>query len=438
MAGPENGLQDWLGKRQFYNIKSKSLEHVVEVLASPLPGSPPVSDDQGEEPVCTSHAVGKCMVDILDGFGYDCSQEEIVESLKERVQPKHKAVRFEAFEGVGFDVSIWKRGTDSTITRKVPICLKIQRQPRVNIANWRGPVTSDLRKEHHLSVAGIWEYNPNARKEEERYHAVYIDEFTKNPGTRYIHLLHFILIIQNQCYTLYLGNGYTLKCINSWGTLKEPNPELSNKKFTDLFYVSLYSYEEAVARRNLESEEEKYLLVSTQGKSAEKNGVANLLGLYKETGIPHNDAKCYKQVHTLNEEDEMGYIYRHCDAKGTWFFSRNLETGSEDCVLKMDTTLTLNDVPKKGWKYNCNGRWIIDHQLEIETLSQPPEDYDIDIRASADAHIDCLGTFKPFENLYSCGRRVYKHSEKNYFLMGKQYWHFNTYLILGSGSVIRK
>ena len=192
MAGPENGLQDWLWKRQFYNIKSESLEHVVEVLTSPVPGASPVPDDQGEEPVCTSHAVGKCTVDILDGFGYDCSQEEIVKGLKERVQPNHEAVRFEQFDGVGLNVSIWKRGTDSSNSRKVPICLKIQRQSRVNIANWRGPVRRDLLKEHHLSVAGIWEYNSNAGLEEERYHAVYIEDFTKNPGTFNL----FKLIIQ--------------------------------------------------------------------------------------------------------------------------------------------------------------------------------------------------------------------------------------------------
>ncbi len=191
MAGPENGLQDWLGKRQFYNIKSESLE-CVEVLGSPLPGASPFTDDQGEEPVCTSHAVGECTVDILDGFGYDCSQEEIVRSLKEHVQPNHKAVRFEKFDGAGLNVSIWKKGTDSTKTRKVPIWLKIQRQPGVNIANWKGPVPRELMKEHHLSVAGIWDYNSNARNEEERYHAVYIEEFIKNPG---IHINKSYLLI---------------------------------------------------------------------------------------------------------------------------------------------------------------------------------------------------------------------------------------------------
>ena len=215
----------------------------------------------------------------------------------------------------------------------------------------------------------------------------------------------------------YLGNGYTLKCINSWGKLEQPRPELNNKLFTDLFYVSLYSNEEAVEKLEAGEEEqaEKYLMVSSEGKSAEQKGVATLLGLYKEMGL-HNDAKCYKQVHTLNDEDEAGYIFRHCDAKGTWYFARNLEAGPEDCFLKMDSTLTLNDVPKEKWKINCNGRWVIDHQLKIETLSEPPADYDIDISAVVD--IDCLGTFEPFLNLYSCGRRVYKHATKNYFLMG--------------------
>ena len=180
MAGHENGLQEWLGKKLFYNIKNNSLECVVP--ASPVPGAIPVPDDQLEEPVCTSHAVGKCTVDILDGFGYDCSQEEIVKTLKDRVQPKHEAVGFEKFDGLAIKVRIWKKGTDRSRSRIVSICHKIQRQSRVNIANWRGPVPRELMKEHHLSVAGIWDYNPNARAQEERFHAVYIEEFIKNLG----------------------------------------------------------------------------------------------------------------------------------------------------------------------------------------------------------------------------------------------------------------
>ena len=55
---------------------------------------------------------------------------------------------------------------------------------RVNIANWTGPIQEKLLKEHHLSVAGIWDCKPKALKPEDRYHAVYIKEIIKNPGIK--------------------------------------------------------------------------------------------------------------------------------------------------------------------------------------------------------------------------------------------------------------
>ena len=184
MAARETGLQHWLKERKFYNIKSKSLDLIPEVPPSPKPGSSPIPDDQGQQPVCTSHAVGKCVVDILDGFGYDCDQEEVVTSLKERVQPLSQAVQFEAFEGETISVKIWKKETDGSRSRSVSISLKVQRQSRVNIANWTGPIQGKQLKEHHLSVAGIWDCKPKALKPEDRYHAVYIKEIIKNPGIK--------------------------------------------------------------------------------------------------------------------------------------------------------------------------------------------------------------------------------------------------------------
>ena len=157
-------------------------------------------------------------------------------------------------------------------------------------------------------------------------------------------------------------------------------------------------------------ENDKYLLVSSEGRSHEKKEAATLMGLYEEIGI-HNEAKSYRQLHTLSQDTDIGFIYRRSEA---WCMSREL--GSADPILKVDP-LTLNEVPKTGWRYRNDARRCTDHHLRIVTLPTIPPGRDVQI--SADVDIECLGTYKPFQNLFSCGRRVYKHAEKNYFLLGK-------------------
>ena len=61
-------------------VKTDS-ENKKVVDERPPPAQPPKPSNQGQRPVCSSHAIAKALVDILDGFGYDCDQQDIIDKL---------------------------------------------------------------------------------------------------------------------------------------------------------------------------------------------------------------------------------------------------------------------------------------------------------------------------------------------------------------------
>ena len=90
MSKPDD-LFTHLQEKKFYNIDTKK----VETIPSQPPSQPPVSSDQGSAETCTSHAVGKADVAILDGFGYNSDQDKIIENCENAVG--RKKVNVEAF-----------------------------------------------------------------------------------------------------------------------------------------------------------------------------------------------------------------------------------------------------------------------------------------------------------------------------------------------------
>ena len=64
--------------------ENSTLKKIFERFCLPPgpPGKRPVVSNQGDKPVCSSHAVGKACVDIIDGLEYDdCNQDEIINAL---------------------------------------------------------------------------------------------------------------------------------------------------------------------------------------------------------------------------------------------------------------------------------------------------------------------------------------------------------------------
>ena len=61
-----------LRQRKIYDIFSKVDKSADSIGAPPeLIGQPSVVSSQGNEPICASHAVGKAIVDIIDGYTYN-------------------------------------------------------------------------------------------------------------------------------------------------------------------------------------------------------------------------------------------------------------------------------------------------------------------------------------------------------------------------------
>ena len=61
-------------------VKTDS-ENKKVVDERPPPAQPPKPSNEGQRPVCSSHAIAKALVDILDGLGYDCDQQDIIDKL---------------------------------------------------------------------------------------------------------------------------------------------------------------------------------------------------------------------------------------------------------------------------------------------------------------------------------------------------------------------
>ena len=123
---------------------------------------------------CAIHAVGKAVVEILDGFGLDCDQTQVVKNLIERVQPNKKAVSIERFHMKPCDVVVWRKG-QSDDKKKKSLNLWIQRQ-EVGEQYWSGPKISDEeRKENHMGLVGLWLIGDKTYK----HHAVYVKSCKK-------------------------------------------------------------------------------------------------------------------------------------------------------------------------------------------------------------------------------------------------------------------
>ena len=89
----EASLLNLLRQRKTYDIHARVDKSVDLIGAQPeLTGQSSVVSDQGTEPTCSSHAVGKAIVEIIDGFTMDCDQDKIIEDLIKTV-PCSQAVK---------------------------------------------------------------------------------------------------------------------------------------------------------------------------------------------------------------------------------------------------------------------------------------------------------------------------------------------------------
>ena len=165
--------------------------------------------------------------------------------------------------------------------------------------------------------------------------------------------------------------------------------------------------------------EDDVILLTSSGPSAEYQGSA--LGLYRREGT-HNNSPYYKHL------DIEEYIYRN--KNGEWYMGISLGYRAGYGLWNENKT---DSVPLVGWKcWNGDASfadkahwWLPDPHLKILTPSDPSYPLlcgEITIEAPGNSILrkeKCLGVYKLWGNMFSAGRRVFKHSSKNRFLMVK-------------------
>ena len=216
-------FKNYLRRQEYFDIVSQQVKFLYDKTEpGPPSGQPAVVSNQGNAPTCSSHAVGKCIVDIIDSYGLNCDQEAVIKALIKEVQPDQKAEYIHRFNKRSIDVNVWaKDGTKA----KIKISLLVQPNDYASISRmtqeWfkNGPkMTKKEMLKYNKRMVGCW----IGSHQQPFKHAVYIKEWTQVDGTK---------------------NKYNFDCINSWGEgpLKQPTPQLGEKDFSNVYYVSLYA-----------------------------------------------------------------------------------------------------------------------------------------------------------------------------------------------------
>jgi len=175
-------------------------------------GSLPYPSDQGQSLTCSSHAIGKAMLDILDKFGWNADQEEIIRALIAEVQPNMP----------GQDPNKQRRNPDKfkNVTIKINVCNKgnnhqngdIYAEVGVQAFKHNIPVNIDLVANNVRMVLrwNMWNINLN----DYDAHAIYAD-----------------------------GNGYDtaterFSCINSWNNT-QGFPKIHKSDIGAIYYITM-------------------------------------------------------------------------------------------------------------------------------------------------------------------------------------------------------
>ena len=86
-----------------------------------MEGSVPVVSEQGSEPCCSSHALAKATVEILDKLGYDSNQEAIITTLTNQVE---SPANTDTFNGVKIELEVTKKIDQEDCTLAVEIMVE--------------------------------------------------------------------------------------------------------------------------------------------------------------------------------------------------------------------------------------------------------------------------------------------------------------------------
>ena len=153
--GKDSFIQ-FLRRKKIFDISDRRLKPLQQFTAQVPPGQPAVVSDQGNDPTCSSHAVGKVIVEILDSFNLDCDQEKIIDHLVNIVQPDKEPVPIYEFNNQQIDLEFWEKGADPRGFTEARITLMVQHQP-VNNTTWKEPAMTEKQlKDNNSRMVAVY------------------------------------------------------------------------------------------------------------------------------------------------------------------------------------------------------------------------------------------------------------------------------------------
>ena len=220
--GEDLGLVQNLPKKRREEITSTYF-HFNGERTVPAPGTKPVSSDQGTEPICTYHAIAKCIQQKLHDYHIDADHDKIVDSLLKLFGDDRKCRRFpEELHNTTIRVIERSDKTRRPTGRRFDVTLGVNNEATSNVP-WPTivpEVQKDLRTSSvDILAIGLLQLTPGDPKSN---HAVYIESY--NARTHEVHT------------------------INSWGAQGELGPRkdgvLKEEDFYAVCFVGLSAYME--------------------------------------------------------------------------------------------------------------------------------------------------------------------------------------------------
>jgi len=200
-----------IGLKKNHN-KIRELEN--QLMKKKKPGVPARVSNQGQKETCSSHSVGKAIVDILDWAGWDAKQETIINDLIEKYQSDGRAEYPDIlFNNKKVEVEVTNKRDESKKT-KCEFKIKILKQEGEELepgSHNTPPVGEDL-KENQLGMVIDWDYY-NITLGKYTPHAVYAEKYSTRTEE--------------------------FTCINSWGPNHNDKPRVSKSNVRDIYYVSI-------------------------------------------------------------------------------------------------------------------------------------------------------------------------------------------------------
>ena len=350
-----------LSKRTFFDIGQKTIKKIVSdsILASlTSAGQCAKVSNQKAQLTCLSHSIGKAIVEFVNDYGLDCSQEWIIKFLEETVQrcQKDTGGQGEDFLRSSLIFQVWDEESPED---KEFICIGIfvQGQSNQDFQSFGVKLTDAEMEEHHVKMVPIWRNNPNAYM----HHAVFAKRSYIDPK----------------------DGELKLDTINSWGK-RNPNPQIPFDEIYQMYYISFY--------------QATVLQIESTGPSAEKQ--KSRYGFYLEAGF-HNGAAFYRKIATIGKTKDQ-LFYKHVDNE--WKIGHGpLDKGPSGLSNKSATV----QPPLTGWNYFDGSTLVPDPEVKLtlgpDILGEALEV--ITLRIDADAATN--PSARSFLNLIGQGKKAF-------------------------------